>query len=253
MLNSYSPASSGSSAQINKTFEISVYNAGESTIAIGTAVNIVGSPVEIDDPSPCLPFFDENMPWGVVSNSIDTGECCSCVVSGPVKVQINDTGGDYAEPDPNNPELFKTAQNGVPIVTRTKEYAVINLGGGSAVVPQNEYYGMFKLVAMSTVSVKIVNGYNSASSYCGATDVPGLNTIPVTELLLDDKQEWKIYLAFFYDTDTKTYSAEFVTELPGTEVFSQLIGTFRRGKVDQIYRLEPGVGRMIFGEDWYLK
>ena len=204
-----------------------------------------------------IPAVDDSVPWAIALDDIEPGNSGRAVISGIAPAYFSGNG-KYALP--SNAGLTAGESGNALILLEPLQLSgsrtlpgLILLGGASSVIPENSYYGYFKLVALSTVSVKIINGYDSASSYCGATDIPGLNTIPVTELLLDDKQEWKIYLAFFYDTDTKTYSAEFVTGLPGTEVFSQLLGTFRRGKVDQIYRLEPGIGRMIFGEDWYLK
>lgn len=232
------------------TIRIPVYNAGTTVIASGTAVNITGSPAYRHSSSPCLPFYDDKLPWGVLANSIDPQECGSCIISGPANVQISGSNGDYVQPNKSNPEVFIVAQSGVPIVTKTGEYSVINLGGSSSAVADDtkEYHGIFKMVALSTTTVQIINGRNIASAYCGATDVPGLESLPVTEIELDDVNEWQIFLAFFYDG--KNYSARFVTALPENTVFSQLIGRFRCGSVEQIYQSDDS--RMVFKDEWYL-
>lgn len=118
---------------------VPVFNSGNATISSGSAVNVVGSPVEKDYPSPCLPFFDESLPWGVLANSIDPQECGSCIVSGPANVQISGTTGNYAKPDTSNPEVFVLADTGIPVISKGNGFAVINLGGGSNAIAGHQF------------------------------------------------------------------------------------------------------------------
>jgi hypothetical protein len=199
------------------------------------------------------PAADDSLPWGIALGAVPCKAFGRAVVSGTAPANFTGTG-KYVSPGAAGLTAGNTGAAAVMLqplpVNGSSTLPGLILLGSTAAVPDSpeEYHGIFKMVALSATSVQIINGRNIASAYCGATDVPGLGSLPVTEIELDDVNEWQIFLAFFYDG--KNYSARFVTALPENTVFSQLIGRFRCGSVEQIYQSDDS--RMVFKDEWYL-
>jgi hypothetical protein len=145
---------------------ISVFNSTENAIGAGCAVNFIQSDDDTfdDEIIPCAAISDASQTWGIVKSRLDPGEIGSCVISGPVKVKISGSNGDYVQPDINTPGVFVTSSNGVPIVFQHGEEAIINLGGGSGGATAHQ----FKVIDSSTKNavgnitqhkVSVVNGH----------------------------------------------------------------------------------------------
>ena len=198
---------------------------------------------------------DDALPWGISLGEVRVGEFGRAVISGTAPAYFSGNGkfvapvgGGLTANESGNARILLA-----PLELNSKHSLPgIILLGSSAVsaAPAEEYHGIFKLQALSPDTVMIINGADPSSAYCGATDVPGLKLIPTAVVTLDSVSEWQIFLAFFYDRTSGTYSAQFVTALPGNCVFSQLLGSFKSGTVNQIYKVD--VSRMTFGEEWYL-
>lgn len=212
------------------------------------------SPTDNQPEIEAIAYEDPNQPSGVLLHQLDekTHTWC-CLLQGIFTHYDRRLDNEYGAVG------TKYSMAGPESVIIDNQGSLVYLGGysfllfrNSAItIPQNEYYaGIFKLVAQSADTVKIINGRDSSLSYCGSTDVPRLDTIPVTEITLDSIQEWKIILAFFYDTASKRYSAEFVTTPPEDAFYYVVLGTFLNGKVNQIYSTYST--RITLGNDWYL-
>lgn len=232
---------------------VKVYNATSSDILQASAVffDFDSSKKIIEGSVPCSSYnaSAEGKTWGVSAKYISPGEFGSCIVSGPVKVKISVGTGDYVQPNPTTPDVFTPSNSGVPILYREGSYAIINLGGSGLALPQEDYYGLFKLQAVDAVTLEVVNGKTPDAPDCGYTDVPGLGNIANAVLTLDAENLWYIYLLFFYDAGNKSYSARIDTEFADDAVFGELLGTFRAGKVTQVLKTTE---RLVFGDDWYL-
>lgn len=227
---------------------ITVYNQDITELVANSAVFFTTS-ASTDEAVPCKKYSAGETQWGVLTASLAPGEFGSCIVSGPVKVKISAGTGNYVQPNSTTPDVFTPSDNGVPILYREGSYAIINLGGSGLALPQEEYYGLFKLQAVDAVTLEVVNGKTPGSPDCGYTDVPGLGNIANAVLTLDAENLWYIYLLFFYDAGNKRYSAQISTEFADDAVFGELLGTFRAGKVTQVLKT---MERLVFGDDWYL-
>ena len=200
------------------------------------------------------PAVDDSLPWGISLGEVPPKAFGRAVVSGTAPANFTGTG-KYVSPGSAGLTAGNTGAAAVmlpplPLSGKTVLPGVILLGGTAKVADNTkEYHGIFKMVALSAASVQIINGRNITSAYCGATDVPGVESLLVTEIQLDDVNEWQIFLAFFYDGEN--YSARFVTALPENTVFSQLIGRFKCGSVEQIFQSDDS--RMVFKDEWYLE
>ena len=164
----------------------------------------------IDGALPARQYRDGDKYWGIATQDISPNAFATCVVSGAVFVKI--TGeGDFAYPTTDG--KIVAGATGAPIIYRTADTAVINLGGGSAAV--DEYNGPLKLKPVSLTQVMIVNGARPEDTvYAGRSDVPGFEEIPQLTLNVTADVRHCIYLYFDYSKEKKAYSVHLGTEVP---------------------------------------
>ena len=244
---------------------VQFFNRSEKTIPRFSAVALAGihpdDPLDPEERADGQAIFtgeaavDDSVPWGIAMEQIAPDTYGEVAVSGCVPAIFYGTG-KFVVPGSSGLTAGSSGSARVllyPGVT-DKQTAVpgLLLLGAASPAKDNEYFGIFKLGALSAQSLEVFNSYDPDSEYCGSTDVPGLNQIPRTVMTFEDGSYKEIFLAFFYDSDTRIYSCRFCTSLPENTVFSQLIGTFQNGFINQIYR-QSSDRRMIFGEEWYLR
>lgn len=197
------------------------------------------------------PAEDDSLPWGIALDTVEPGKTGVMAVCGIVPAHFSGTGKMLT---PSSAGLIAGESGSARVILLPDEKSDPALPGlillGTGTVAKGEYYGVFKLEAVSSAKVKIINGRNPQSIYCGFTDVPGLSSIPVQTLEIDDAGSQRIFLVFFYDESTATYSAEFRTSVPEESVFYLLLGIFDRGIVTQVWQSDSN--RAEFGNSWYL-
>jgi len=131
-----------------------------------------------------------------VQSDLGSNDVGSCIVTGPVKVKISGSDGDYVLPDISTPGVFLASSNGgVPIVFRHGAEAIINLGGGSGGATAHQ----FKVIDSSTTDaegnitqhkVSVVNGHDSALTSAGVINGIAYNR---TDLTLSASGTYYVY------------------------------------------------------------
>lgn len=108
-------------------------------VEAGSAVNFCEDGEFCGDAIPCEACVDPSKPWGVVVRKLAANEIGSCIISGPVRVKISGSGGEYAQPEKSDPSVFQRGSQGAPILFASGEDAVINLGAAT----RENYTGPF--------------------------------------------------------------------------------------------------------------
>lgn len=250
MVNQSQVITGGVAKKVGSTTKLTVYNASDVTINEGTAVffdSFNGSYDSIQ----CFPITNLYQNYGVLETTLSPGEFGSCIVVGPARVKIYTGSGKYAKPNPNDPESWEVNDNdGFPILFKWSEasqnYALINLSASSG--ESEAYMGFFKLESLSKTQVRIV--YPGSTTYCGKTDVPGADVIPISVIDVPEGSQ-NIYLCFKYEKYLK-YSHWFAAgkNPPDDADIFTMIGTFDNGYIYQALRIGDSILR--FGDDWYL-
>jgi len=202
-----------------------------------------------------IPAADESLPWGIALEDVAPGQMGIAAISGLIPAYFSGEGPFVTV---SNGELISAAGGSARVLINCREDGCGNLlpgmllSGGTAAIPAaDEYNGIFELRALSRNTVRITNGREPDSACCGYTDVPGCETIPVTDLTLSEQGEVLLYICFIRDEEKNTYSWSFETDVPSGVLLFKLLGKFRGGSVSQIF--ESDYSRMIFGEEWYLQ
>jgi hypothetical protein len=225
---------------------ISVCNTTSEVIEAGTAVSFPATADTTDGVVPCEKAKSATAQFGVITSDIAPDSIGSCVVSGPVTVEISGTG-DFAAPAEGGKMV--AGASGAPILFRFENTAVINLGGGSGAAV-DEYNGLFKLVALSQIQLKIISGSEPDNvDFCGGSDVPGFSRIPQMTMELAQNIRHKIYIYFDYDKGQKKYTVHLGTSIPNGIVLYKYLGEFYNGAVVQSYKENS---YLKFADIWYL-
>lgn len=225
---------------------ISVCNVSSEVIEAGTAVSFPATADATDSVIPCEKAKSAAAQFGVITSDIAPDSIGSCVVSGPVTVEISGTG-DFAAPSTDGKMV--AGASGAPILFRFENTAVINLGGGSGAAV-DEYNGTFKLLPVSATQLKLISGsVPEQTDFAGGSDVPGFSKIPQMMLELAPNIRHRIYIYFDYDKAGKKYSVHLSTEIPNGIVLYEYLGEFYNGSVVQSYKNNS---YLRFGDIWYL-
>lgn len=191
MVNSTFTISGGRVDKISSSVRINVYNCSDTVIPVGCAVVFTSiASLGEGDVIPCLAITDIDSAWGVLASTLEPNEIGSCIVSGPVKVKIDNGEGDFVQPDPNNLGVFVLSSKGVPVIFKHNGEAIINLGGGSGGATSHQ----FEVIDSSEVSadgkktlrVSVVNGHAPGNVIAGyvnnisysRTDIPLTGGLP---------------------------------------------------------------------------
>ncbi len=119
--------------QASKTLKVLVYNAGQTELRHGTAVNFVSSGASMKGYLiPCSAVSDVSTQWGVLTTSLLPGQGGECVVAGPVTVaRIEGGGGEYAVPViGSGAQVYSRGGEGAPILYAGASGGMILLGAG---------------------------------------------------------------------------------------------------------------------------
>lgn len=199
-----------------------------------------------------IPAVNDLFPYGIALEEILPETSGEVAVCGCVPAFFSGTG-KFVTPSSAGLTAGSSGSSGVVCYPQERAGYGIVPGlirlGFSHQVQSDEYFGAFKLRSLSAMSVEIFSSYEPEADFCGSTDIPGLDFIPRTVMNFEDLSRKNIYLVFFYENGV--YRSEFRCDLPVEMVFYRLLGTFQNGVVDQIWQSDSG--RMIFGEEWYLR
>jgi hypothetical protein len=250
MVNENNGLSGGKSNHKNSFGKVAVYNSSDEMIEAGNVVCFPAGVAMADDVIPCKKSASVTEQFGILTSDLAPDEVGSCVISGPVKVEISG-GGNFASPDPANPGKMIAGTSGSPVVFRISDTAaIVNLGGGSGSAV-DEYNGPFKLQAVSPTEIEIVCGPNPSADFSGHSDVPGFYDVPKLKVTVDIATAGTyIYLYFDYNKETKKYSAHLdIGSVPKDIILFRRIGGINQGKIYQSYKID---GQMRFSDDFYL-
>lgn len=92
------PKSVAGSKNSNGVTVLKVFNPTEQDFAAGTPVNFDNDTQMVADSVPIKTYEDKEAPWGVLLQPLQANSFGSCIVSGPVKVEIENSVGKYAVP-----------------------------------------------------------------------------------------------------------------------------------------------------------
>lgn len=189
---------------------ISVCNVSSEVIEAGTAVSFPSAADATDGVIPCEKAKSATAQFGVITSDIAPDSIGSCVVSGPVTVEISGTG-DFAAPADGGKMV--AGASGAPILFRFEDTAIINLGGGSGAAGASEYNGMHKLVLITDNSnpeapiykVCVCDGatYNpqTHTSKSSRVEVNGVSFDLDSQLFELKKQDQYVYVIFTAATE----------------------------------------------------
>jgi hypothetical protein len=196
---------------------ISVCNVSSEVIEAGTAVSFPATADATDNVIPCEKAKSATAQFGVITSDIAPDSIGSCVVSGPVTVEISGTG-DFAAPAEGGKMV--AGASGAPILFRFENTAVINLGGGSGAAV-DEYNGMHKLVLITDNSnpeapiykVCVCDGatYNpqTHTSKSSRVEVNGVSFDLDSQIFELKKQDQYVYIHFFPGSADVTATVEY--------------------------------------------
>lgn len=159
-------------------------------LAAGTAVNFAESGELCGDAVPCEKLKDSEKPWGVIVRDLEAEEIGSCIISGPARVSISGSSGDYAKPVQSDPVTFQRGATGAQILFVSGDKAVLNLGAAT----QENYTGPFALsYDAETKKLKVAGGYLNRNGEFA--EVPETELDPATGEVcvctdLDDDGYW---------------------------------------------------------------
>lgn len=249
MVNENNGLSQGKFTQKSSFGKVAVYNSSAEIIEAGSVVSFPADIVSSDDVIPCKKSVSATEQFGILTSDLAPDEVGSCVISGPVKVEISGSG-NFAAPDTANPGKMIAGTSGSPVVFRISDTAaIINLGGGSGGSAVDEYNGPFKLQAVSPTEVEIVYGPNPSVDFCGYSDIPGLSNVPKMSINVSETESCQIWLYFDFDNGTKKYSAHLGKTVPSNVILYEQIGNFIIGN---LYQSHKDNNRITFGNDFYL-
>lgn len=203
--------SQGVVSKKGNTGKVSVYNVGTTVIPAGSAVVFEkGDEKKVYDGAiPCKLSETAAATWGIVTDDLSPNSVGSCVVSGAVAVQITGTG-DFASPAKDG--KIVAGSTGAPVIYRTADTAVINLGGGSG----GGYLGPF--------AVSIVEN--------GVYIAPGYAEVNLTSFeILGDFVEASSFSSFyvyirFYINNEHELTIGYITEISTTRLSSEIGRTY---------------------------
>lgn len=183
MVNAQNGFVSGKFSSKGNYGRISVCNTTSEVIEAGTAVSFPATADAIDGVIPCEKAKSATAQFGVITSDIAPDSIGSCIVSGPVTVEIGGTG-DFAAPAEGGKMV--AGASGAPILFRFANTAVINLGGGSGAAGASEYNGMHKLVLITDNSNPDAPIYKVC--VCdGATYNPQTHTSGASSVIFSDR------------------------------------------------------------------
>lgn len=134
---------------------ISVCNVTSEVIEAGTAVSFPAAADATNGVIPCEKAKSASAQFGVITSDIAPDSIGSCVVSGPVTVEISGTG-DFAAPADGGKMV--AGSSGAPILFRFDDTAIINLGGGSGSGYDGPFAASFYEVE-SVIYIHVNEGY----------------------------------------------------------------------------------------------
>ena len=201
-----------------------------------------------------IPAKDDSLLWGISLDEVTENEYGRLQISGVVPAWFTGSG-KRVSPGKNGLVAGNSGIGEVVAVTvnYTGEYkensypGLIVLRGSSAGV--ESYDGTFKLQAVSSSEVEVINGIYPDSDSCGTSDIPGLYTVPRMSLKIQSEETRMIWLYFDFDRETKTYSAHLSDQLPENILLYRHLGYFSNGSVTQSYK---SYNMLVFGDDFYL-
>ena len=171
------------------TVRIQIFNASDSPMAAGEAVNFDNSKGMADGTVPATRLADPHRPWGVVTQALGVNEAGDCIISGPVAVRATGSGV-RAMPSAASPAIFTLGNAGAQVLHSYNGRALVNLGAGSA----EEYDGPFAVSYNAETGLLNINaGFMSRNGefleVTGAEIAPETGFVCVRSIL-EDAGEW---------------------------------------------------------------
>lgn len=171
------------------TVRIQIYNASETPMAAGEAVNFDDAKGMADGTVPAMRLIDPRRPWGVVTQALGANEAGDCIISGPVAVRATGSGV-RAMPSAASPAVFTLGNAGAQVLHAYNGKALVNLGAGSA----EEYDGPFAVSYNADTGLLNINaGFMSRNGefleVTGAEIAPETGFVCVRSVL-EDAGEW---------------------------------------------------------------
>lgn len=183
--------------------------------------------------------------WGVVSSTLEPGQCGTMVINGVTPAFIASGYGKYVSPGINGLAAGHSGRAELLYHPTENDRPGILLLGGST---SYDYTGYFKLVHCGGVTFEVINGYAPDDEFCGHTDIPGFEDIPRFKFELPYNAA-TISLCVFHSR-AEGYDVRFTIGEWNAGFTRRAIGNvYADGKIEQAY---VAGGEIYFGRDYFL-